>query len=544
MRSKEEINKLQRILLDNGNNMYARWLNPYISTENNTYKIAVVGEILKGKSTFINKLLGSDIVVTGIIPTEAEVHVKYNEITGIITDDNIKTDLQNLEDVLDDNEKVTVEVPNSFLLNNNIEIIEFPGLNTIKDDEDFLAMTDIYSCDAAVLVISAEQLLSINECNFIEKYSRYVSANRLLVVINKIDIVPANEYEKVLEYAKNKITSRFTGVKYALLSENVNFNGTYNNMLVGVAEVCKLLSEWSKASTENEDKKQALENVISIIKEKLNIERQEKLKELELDEEQLKKKQKSMEQAKSLEAGKYERIGLELQIRRNSAINKVSEFISTGMEGVKNEMVKEFIYATDKSLWCNEKFSSLLECKLQVLAKEADRKLEEIYNKDIIWVNECLNAEYDFAKADQNIVRNMQDVDTTIQQMEVKSYGKYKKYMPIGIGGSVIIGYCIFRIIGAVVCIGGGLTIYKFIDANFEKQNNKVEKKVENELRRLKITVAKLTENTVEKIYSDIVEQYEVETKAIITTKYKEFLDTESDVKLRVAKYDQVLKIL
>ena len=65
-------------------------------------------------------------------------------------------------------------------------------------------MSEIYECDAVILVMTAERLLSEAEQLFITNYIDFIDEKRLLIVINKMNMLPEHEVNRVIEYFESK----------------------------------------------------------------------------------------------------------------------------------------------------------------------------------------------------------------------------------------------------------------------------------------------------------------------------------------------------
>ena len=70
------------------------------------------------------------------------------------------------------------------------------------------------SCDTVILITSAEKFLSIQEYDFISEYLRYMNAERIILIVNRLSSVPASNRQRVIDYVKNKIASKIRGVIY------------------------------------------------------------------------------------------------------------------------------------------------------------------------------------------------------------------------------------------------------------------------------------------------------------------------------------------
>ena len=75
----KDLKTLRKTLQEEGKTTYAEWLAPYDEREDGHCRIAVVGELLRGKSTFLNELLGEKLLPTDIVPTDCTITLEYGE---------------------------------------------------------------------------------------------------------------------------------------------------------------------------------------------------------------------------------------------------------------------------------------------------------------------------------------------------------------------------------------------------------------------------------------------------------------------------------
>lgn len=188
--------------------------------ETNAFSIAVVGEFKRGKSTFINALLGRDILPSDILPTTATLNrVTYGlkPLVKIQFKDGLE-ELIALEDLSNYVTKLTPEAeaisstiqeaivyyPVSYC-QNNVDIIDTPGLS---DDETMTAITlsVLPHVDVAILVVMAQSPLSESERYFLENHLLNESLGRILFVVTGIDRCNSPEdVEKIVANVENRI---------------------------------------------------------------------------------------------------------------------------------------------------------------------------------------------------------------------------------------------------------------------------------------------------------------------------------------------------
>jgi len=188
--------------------------------ETNAFSIAVVGEFKRGKSTFINALLGREILPADILPTTAtlnrvtyglkplvKIHFKNGSEEIIALEDlsNYVTKLTpESETIASTIQEAIVYYPVSYC-QNNVDIIDTPGLS---DDETMTAITlsVLPHVDVAILVVMALSPLSESERAFLENHLLNEDLGRILFVVTGIDRCNHPEdVEKIVANVENRI---------------------------------------------------------------------------------------------------------------------------------------------------------------------------------------------------------------------------------------------------------------------------------------------------------------------------------------------------
>lgn len=185
------------------------------------YRVAVIGEFKRGKSSLVNTLLGTEILPTDILPTTAVINkIVYDTTQKIVInfkDGQIKeTNIEEIhkyatkldkdkEQMADTIREIVVHYPSIFG-QNHIELIDTPGLN----DNEIMSETTIEvldKIDTAIVVISATIPLSMTEqkliCNLIEQKDIY----HLMFVVTFIDRISdeTEEQDRVIELITDRI---------------------------------------------------------------------------------------------------------------------------------------------------------------------------------------------------------------------------------------------------------------------------------------------------------------------------------------------------
>ncbi len=175
------------------------------------FNLVVMGQFKRGKSTFINALLGSEIVPTAIVPLtsivtllcfgpqpKAVVHFLdgRREETAPAEIRRFVTEKENPRNQLNVKE-VEVFYPSAHL-KDGVRIIDTPGVGSVFNHNTEVAYAYLPNVDAGIFVVTADPPLSASEHRFLKEVRGYV--NNLFFVLNKIDTVGEQDLEEALSF--------------------------------------------------------------------------------------------------------------------------------------------------------------------------------------------------------------------------------------------------------------------------------------------------------------------------------------------------------
>ncbi len=182
--------------------------------EAETFNLVVLGQFKRGKSTFINALLGADILPTAIIPltsvvtvlrygTDVKVKARFldgrEQVNGLAALPAFITERENPQNRKGVKE-VEVFYPSDYL-KGGVRIIDTPGVGSIYSHNTDVALAFLPHVDAGIFVVSADPPISGSEHRYLSEVRSYVS--KLFFVLNKIDLVNESERQESLEFTRN-----------------------------------------------------------------------------------------------------------------------------------------------------------------------------------------------------------------------------------------------------------------------------------------------------------------------------------------------------
>jgi predicted GTPase/predicted nucleic acid-binding Zn-ribbon protein len=166
--------------------------------------IAVVGEVNRGKSTFLNALLGTtlfpsraSVCTAGVTVLDygekPEAKIIYNNGKTKSFDLDTENPSKTLVDVVSrtndkvrDIKQVKINYPNQFT-GNGLVLVDTPGVNDPDTWREDITYEYLSGADAIIMLLDPMQPLSESEREFLEHKILGISIANLIFVVNKID---------------------------------------------------------------------------------------------------------------------------------------------------------------------------------------------------------------------------------------------------------------------------------------------------------------------------------------------------------------------
>jgi len=175
------------------------------------FHIVVMGQFKRGKTTFINSLLGSPVLPSSVIPlTSVNTLLRYGEepVARVHYQDGReeKVALDRLPDLVTEKgnpeNRLGVRAVEVFYpapcLDDGVCFVDTPGVGSTFIHNDEMAYSYLCNADAVVFMLSADPPVSRAELDFLHHIRSFV--DKIFFVQNKVDYIDPEELEESLQF--------------------------------------------------------------------------------------------------------------------------------------------------------------------------------------------------------------------------------------------------------------------------------------------------------------------------------------------------------
>lgn len=192
--------------------------------DNEKFELVVVGEFSRGKSTFINAMLGKKIlpakkrattaIISKIIYSDKPkyyLHYKNNkkQIDEISEEfflkliapreNTAKEEKKHMQDFLNQIDFADIAYPLD-ICRDNVEIVDTPGINDVNQNRIEITYRYLNQADAVIMLLSSTQALSRSEVDFLKERILGNRIQNIFFVISHKDEISSQSEKKVYDF--------------------------------------------------------------------------------------------------------------------------------------------------------------------------------------------------------------------------------------------------------------------------------------------------------------------------------------------------------
>lgn len=494
------------------------------------FVVAVVGEFSRGKSTFINNLLEKDIELpVGNLPTTAVMtRIRYAQKPKMAVFDDKGTRVglmdvsQNSWDGLVANNfgeqqpkgSVIVGIPNKWLGQNSIELIDCPGAGDLSKERAQQIIDALDRADAAIINLNAAAALSMTEKEFILQRILKRKTPFSLIVVNKLDLVKKKERNGIIQYIKNVLALNKMNIPVYIPSDVEMPDDTYSN-IQGLDVIRNVVAGWAA-----DPKRQALTDLwikarvqdvvfmaIDALKEQLKLYEKDNV---HAEETILRKKN---------ELAKLELMWGELELNMQSRANECYKSFLEKVEEYKLNIIERLQYeaghAGSPEKWWKEDYPYRLKVELANLSVGLENVISRLVANDARWLNQILDQKFkNYVQIDDVSIAEKKDfVDKTSEREVVfENLNKKQNMARIATAGLSIAGFLLLPggmgILATMgIGTGGAIVTGNFFKKKLDEQREELKNAIAKDI---PIVIDRATEKSEQKIrslYDSIIDE-------------------------------------
>ena len=486
---------------------------------NDRFVISVVGEFSRGKSTFLNNLLdnAAQLPVGDLPTTTVMTRIRYaNQSKMAVFDEKgtrvamLDVSPESWQGLVANNfgeqqprGSVIVGIPNKWLGQNCIEMIDCPGAGDLSEERTKQIADTLDRTDGAIINISATSPLSMTEKEFILQRILKRKTPFSLIVINKLDLVPKEQRNGIVQYVKNVLELNKMNIPVYIPSDIEMTDSTYDS-IKGMDKIKTLIESWA-----NDPKRQALTDIwikarvqdivfmaIDTLKE------QQKLYEIDND------KYFEIIQSKKNALDKLEILWNELENNFLNRANKCNEALSQKVKEDTASLIEKLQYeaahSSSPEKWWKEDYPYRLKVELANLSIGIDNNISRIITTDARWFNQMLDQKFKtYVQVEDTSIAPKNDFisEKSAKKVEFENLARIQNIARLGTTALCIGSY--FTPLGFMGSMGfgavGGVLQSKLIKKKTEEQRVLLKEAIASDI---PIIVNRAIENSEDKIIS------------------------------------------
>ncbi|NIA31275.1 MAG: hypothetical protein GWP06_15370 [Actinobacteria bacterium] len=185
------------------------------------FRLVILGQFKRGKTTFINAFLGTDLLPTDVIPVTAVItEIQFKKSAGArihffhknpqdVPLDQLHTFISESENPRNRKNVDKVDVFHSApILAEGLTLVDTPGVGSIHEHNSRLTQEYIPRADAAIFLLSADPPITEIEQSFLKSIAPFVP--QIFFILNKKDYLTEDNLNKVIRFNRDVLSTLFS----------------------------------------------------------------------------------------------------------------------------------------------------------------------------------------------------------------------------------------------------------------------------------------------------------------------------------------------
>lgn len=504
------------------------------------FTVAVVGEFSRGKSTFINRLLGKELLPTGDMPTTAmPCRIRYNPKDAIavfgekgrrikavpLTEESwegLTTDPFGGEDPRG---SVVVGTPAPWLLRSGIDLMDTPGAGDLEESRLQVISDALLKADGAVIAVSATLPLSMSEKFFIEQRLIARKTPFMMIIVTKMDQIPLNRRNDMLDYFQTKLKQWGMDIPVFVPYQLEMPDERYKSV-VGMDKVRNLLECWVRdpqrihlTEVWAAARAEALVDLgISSLEERLCLLNADDDKRQALIEEKKRQLNKAKDTWQDLREQMDDRCGNCYDKLRS----KANDYIAT----ITERLQYEASHTANPQKWWNEDYPYRLKVELTNMSVGLNDVLTRQITEDSAWFNRSLDKCFKSnVLVERGVIleRNRFAEVQPKKDVELESLDQKRSFTRVAISAASIAGAIALNLAGvgflsvvATMGVSTGASLFSdhFFKGRLEKQREELKNAIAKHVPQIIGQAVDESEDKIDEIYRGILKEAVEKEKA------------------------------
>ena len=492
----------------------------------NDFKIAVIGEFSRGKSCFLNKLLDTDLLTEGVLPTTAIITQIENGPSQELKFIAPGKEPQKLDVSADSFEKfiaddhgndpsgvLILRLPIDWFNGHNIRLYDTPGAGDIFGKRAELTLESIQLCDAVIMAIAAPMACSMTEMAFLHDNVVLKATPKVSILITKLDTVSQGERQSVVEYIQEKIRSEVADAKFWTVMTPPDLADQTAKLFdaAGVPAIRKAITDIVtdedllrlrsiQAVTMLKDIAVQIQQSVKIQLNTLNETKEQKLAKLQ----EIKRQQDD-------KTVLWDRLKLEID---NSRM-ETSDSMEVNLNKSQDKLYDELAFQLDKSRspneWLEKDFQFSLRRSIEnittVLEKEILQKFALCQQTLIKQTNQQFGVSVESVDFANFMLGDKKDVYSSDGNPELTDLGRYQQITRVALIGATPLAYLTLGPFGALVTAGTSWFAGEAIKKQVEEQKQQVKNWLHSSLDQVFDQLKDILDNYIKDGYDKILNQ-------------------------------------